>query len=283
MDNIKVVFIGGLSNGKIVYDYLLKNKYVDLELVITYPDNSSKSGHVDFPEGDKIIKSEKSNKFIDKIKDLNPDFIFVAGWSELLSLDLIESAKKGTIGFHPSKLPFDKGRSVLAWQIEEGYKETALTMFYYCDVPDGGDIIGQDIIEICDNDYLEDIIYKVDLATVNLMRAYFPLLRQGLAPRIKQDKNVGSFRRLRNEKDSIINWDSNAINIYNKVRAIAPPYPGAIATIKEKKYKLLKCNIISFNYGKSLNPGTLVAVLFDNSIVVKCRDGFIHVKEFVQL
>ena len=58
------------------------------------------------------------------------------------------------------------------------------------------------------------------------MRAYFPLLRQGRAPRRKQDLNEGSFRRLRTDQDSIINWDE-CLCCYKKVRAISKPYPGA--------------------------------------------------------
>ena len=66
----------------------------------------------------------------------------------MLSEDLIDLPTKGVVGFHPSKLPFDRGRSVLAWQIEEGYTETALTMFFYSTYPDGGDIIAQEKIRI---------------------------------------------------------------------------------------------------------------------------------------
>lgn len=81
--------------------------------------------------------------------------------------------------FHPAKLPFDRGRSVLAWQIEDGYTETSLTMFKYSDYPDGGDILAQETIAIASNDYINDILDKVDAASLNLIRAYFPLLRKG--------------------------------------------------------------------------------------------------------
>ena len=37
-DQLSVIFIGGLSNGKIIYDYLNKNRYVNISLVITYSD-----------------------------------------------------------------------------------------------------------------------------------------------------------------------------------------------------------------------------------------------------
>ena len=91
----------------------------------------------------------------------------------------------GVIGFHPAKLPFDRGRSVLAWQIEDGYTETSLTMFKYSDYPDGGDILAQEPIAIASNDYINDILDKVDAASLNLIRAYFPLLRKGFLKGVK--------------------------------------------------------------------------------------------------
>lgn len=280
MEKMEIVFIGGLSNGKVVIDYLLKNKYVNFDLIITYPSNSNKSGSIDLSDYKnhcEYIEDLEANNHIDQIKNIQPDYIFVAGWSGLLSNELISIPKKGTIGFHPSKLPYNRGRSVIAWQIEEGYKETTLTMFYYNDFPDGGDIIAQEPVKIEYNDYISDVLKKFDDATYNLMRAYFPLLRKGEAPRTQQDLNKGNFRRLRTDQDSLIDWDRNSIEIYNKIRAISKPYPGAIGIINGKKYRIWKSEMTSFNFGESSVPCSLVARLFDGSLIIKTRDSFIRI------
>ena len=159
---LKVFFIGGLTNGKIVYDYLKKNRYVNLCGVVTYPDDFKGARFVAFPDDPNIIKTGSSKEEVSLIKSLAPDLIIVAGWSELIPEEILGIPKMGVIGFHPAKLPMDRGRSVLAWQIEDGYTETALTMFKYTDYPDGGDIIGQDIIKIEKEDYISDILDKVD-------------------------------------------------------------------------------------------------------------------------
>jgi len=276
---VKVVFIGGFAYGKIVYDYLKQNKFVSLELCITYPDSDIHN----FPEDKKIIKDISANKYFSQVQQIEPDFIIINGWSELLKTELLECAKKGAIGFHPSKLPHDRGRSVLAWQIEEGYKDTSLSMFYLNDLPDCGDIIAQEKITIEFEDSIKDVLTKVGEASYNLMRAYFPLLRDGKAPRIAQSMQQGNFRRLRKEKDSEINWDKNSLFIYNKVRAISNPYPGAVGIIKGEKYKIWKSKIIDFQFGSDLPSGSLVATLFDSSLVIKTRDGFIRLIEYERI
>ena len=277
-NKIKIIFIGGLTNGKIVYDYLSKNRYVDLSLTITYPDSKDKPRFVHFPDDSNIQKSGKANDHLELIKQINPDMIIVAGWSELLSDELIKLPPMGTIGFHPAKLPKDRGRSVLAWQIEEGYSETALTMFYYTDVPDGGDIIAQESIKIADNDFINDILDKLDDATFNILRAYFPLLRQGKAPRIPQHHNLTTFRRLRGDRDSLINWDRNSEEIYNKIRAISHPYPGAHFIHNGIAVKVYRAKLINENFWKIFNSdkaGTVIAKFPANYYAIKTRDDVI--------
>ena len=287
MKKLNVIFIGGLTNGEIVLDYLLANKYVKIPLIITCPNDYSGPRYVDLSakiKGIETFKDFNANIYIEIIRNLRPDFIFVAGWSGLLSKDLISIPSKGAIGFHPSKLPKDRGRSVLAWQIEEGYMETALTMFYYNELPDCGDIIAQERIKIERNDYINDILNKVDNAAYNLMRAYFPLLRIGAAPRKQQDITEGNFRRLRTDRDSLINWDQNAEVIYNKIRAISMPYSGAFFYHDSQKVmvwgsEIVEIEIINNLYGKqSHTPGTLVKKLDKNKAIVKCRDKYLKIR-----
>lgn len=280
-DKIKVVFIGGLTNGKIVYDYLKKNKFVDLQLAITYEENFTGARYDRLPDDENVIRSGsvKGNEYL--IKGLNPDLIFVAGWSELIPDIVLSIPVMGCIGFHPAKLPYDRGRSVLAWQIEDGYTETGLTMFRYTDYPDGGDILAQEIIPIRHEDYINDILDKIDDATYNIMRAYFPLLRTGRLVEKKQNLGEGSFHRLRGERDSIINWNRNSEDIYNKIRAISHPYPGAYAELDGKRILVWRSEIIdSLPFGHSEKPGTLVARLYDDSLVYKTRNGFLRVTEW---
>jgi methionyl-tRNA formyltransferase len=278
-NKVKVVLIAGLTNGQLVYDYFKKNKFVDLCLTITYKDEFvEKPRHVIFNNDEKIIKTDFANNHITEIKSLNPDFIFVVGWSELLNLELINIPSKGTIGFHPSILPMDRGRSVIAWQIEEDYKLSGVTMFYYSEIADAGDIIAIERYKIEQTDYVEHVLNKCDSAIYSLIRAYFPLLRKGIQLRKKQILNDGNFRRLRTDYDSVINWELTSREIYNKIRAISKPYPGAFFIENDRKIKIWSSIILDdFGFGKELAPGSKVCELFDKSMIYKTRDGFLRI------
>ena len=277
---IKVAFIGGLENGYIVYKYLKSNKYVDLKCVITYRDDTEKPFHKIFPNEKNIFKSNNANDFTNQLSKLKLDVIFVAGWSEILNSELINLPRIGTIGFHPSKLPMDRGRSVLAWQIADGYTSSALTMFFYNEIPDGGDIIGQDLFTIEENDYIIDVLRKVNNSTENLIKSMFPKIRSGIIPRKVQNLENGTFRRLRTNKDSIIDWNQNAKNIYNLIRAISDPYPNAIAIFNDKEFKVHRSEIITKNKFISftdMRPGKIIAKLFDESMIISTKDNFLRI------
>jgi len=280
MDKIKIGFIGGLSNGKIVFDYLKSNKFVELVVSLTYVNDSDKQKS-EVLKGN-LIESNSANDFKQKFIESDLDIIIVAGWSELLTEELINCAKIGTFGFHPAILPQDRGRSVVAWQIEDGYTKSGLTFFKYNDYPDGGDIVAIEEYRIENSDYVSDVLDKVNRASYNIMKAYFPLLRKGLIEYRKQDLSIGNFRRLRSDLDSEINWNSNSQVIYNKVRAVARPYPMAFFLLNDERYYVNRSEIISFDIGEDEEPGTLVATLFDDSLVFKTKDGFIRLSEVLK-
>ncbi len=284
MTSLRVVFIGGQTNGRIVLEYLTVNRHVSIPLVITHPREMVLPRNVDLSpvvKQSKIIYDANADKFLSEIRDLQPDMIFVAGWSFLLSKELISIPRNGTIGFHPSKLPQDRGRSVLAWQMEEGYTETALTMFYYNPWPDCGDIIAQERIGIEPNDYIGDVLEKVDEATYNLMHAYYPLLRKGVALRRPQNPAEGSFRRLRTDRDSRINWDRNVRVIYNKIRAISRPYPGAFFEHNGQRITVWRSDPVPRYHEEDFlhsRPGQILKCLRPLEYLIRCREGILRIE-----
>ena len=286
----KIVLICALENGKIALEYfsnLDKKGIIDLIKIYTYKDELIPNKDIyicldNIVDNNILTKVEKINDYKDEIKGLNPDFIFVVGWSQLIDKEIINASKKGTIGFHTSKLPKDRGRSTIAWQISEGYTETALTMFYIFEGIDNGDIIVEENIKIEQNDYVKDILFKINQSTYNLLKTYFPLLLNGKAPRIKQDETQASYRRLRTDNDSLINCNLNTNRIYNLIRAVSFPYPKAWTLYKTNKIKINRASIIDFDFKRFFyfeQPGTILGNIKDFGYLIKTSDGIIAIDD----
>ena len=270
----KVIFIGGLSNGKKVVNFLLTQKDLNLELVFTHLKKKNIPRYRSFSslkKKVKIFKTDNVNDYYLKIKESKPDIIVVAGWSNIIEEKILEIPKFGVVGFHPSNLPKDRGRSVLAWQIEEGYKRTALSMFYYAKKADAGDIIGKELIHIKKTDYINDVLDKVDTATIKLLNKYFKNLFMTHIKKIKQNNRKASYRKLRTLKNQLIYWNESGEKIINKIRAISKPYPGAIGLINGKKFKIWRA--------KKLNR-KIKGKYFKHFLIANCKNCSILLQKY---
>ena len=104
------------------------------------------------------INSPNSVKWI---KDLNPDVIFCFGWSSLIKKEVLNIAPIGVVGYHPTKLPKNRGRHPLIWALALGLKESASTFFFMDEGVDTGDILSQVDFEISYQDNAQSIYDKV--------------------------------------------------------------------------------------------------------------------------
>lgn len=105
---------------------------------------------------------------IEIIKKIEPDYIFVVGLSQLVPQEMINLARKGVVGFHPTPLPKFRGRAALVWQILLGVRNTKCTLFMIDEGMDSGDILGQEDYIIEDTDYAIDVREKLLVAISKL-------------------------------------------------------------------------------------------------------------------
>ena len=93
--------------------------------------------------------------------------------------------------------------------------------------PDAGDIVGQKAVEIAFEDTARTLYDKLCAAAGEMLAEVLPLIREGRAPRIPQDVTKGSYYGGRRPEDGRIDWSWPAVRIYNLIRAVTEPYPGA--------------------------------------------------------
>jgi len=186
------------------------------------------------------VKNINDSEVLKIINELEPDISFVIGWSQLVKEDFIALAKYTCVGMHPTLLPKHRGRAPLPWAIIFGLKKTGVTMFHISLDADNGDIIDQEEIEIEFEDDAFTLYKKALDAHVRLIRKNLPLLLEKKAPRIKQDEKRASYWHKRVPMDGIIDWNTRARNLYDWIRALTKPYPGAFTYYDDKKLIIWK-------------------------------------------
>ena len=223
------------------------------------------------------VDNINSTKNVEWIKNLNPDVIFCFGWSSLIKKDILAVAPMGVIGYHPAKLPKNRGRHPLIWALALGLKESASTFFFMDEDADTGDILSQVDFEISYQDDAHNLYDKVVEIALIQIEEFIPALEKGTYTRIKQNEKKSNDWRKRNELDGEIDFRMNSRSIYNLIRALTKPYVGAYIKFNEKNYSVWKVKE-SNDFQENIEPGKVLRV-FDKIFVVKSYDGAIEIIE----
>jgi methionyl-tRNA formyltransferase len=178
-------------------------------------------------------------------------------------------------------LPRYRGFTPLSWAIINGEKETGVTLFRINEGVDSGEIVTQERVEIGDQEYVGEILPRLSLATIKLYSSLFIQLTSGHSPYgQRQDEAKATYTCKRIPEDGKIEWGRSSKEIFNLVRAFAPPYPGARC-----EYRGEFCKIDKVELGKLGDrtysgriPGRVIDII-DDSVEVLCGEGSIRVFE----
>ena len=179
---------------------------------------------------------------LNAIRKLEPELIFVVGWSQLVHDPFIALAREGVFGMHPTLLPRHRGRAPIPWAILTGLARTGVTLFEIVDAsPDSGAIVGQVTLDIAPDETATTLFARIAEAHVVLTRVLVPQLVARSAPRIPQDPSRASSWPKRTPADGIIDWETRAPYLYDWVRAQTRPYPGAFTFLGDEKVIVWQC------------------------------------------
>lgn len=162
-----------------------------------------------------------------RLRALAPDFLFSFMFRTLLPGDLLAIPRLGALNLHPSALPKYRGRSPLNWVLVHGETETGVTLHYMVEKPDRGDVVAQRRFAIGEEDTALSLHRRATDEARALFRETYPRLREGCAPRMPQDQGQASYYGGRTPEDGRIDWRWPARRIYDLLRAVTHPYPGA--------------------------------------------------------
>jgi len=222
----------------------------------------------------KYVNDINSSESIDWIKAHAPDVVFCLGWSRLLKTELLNLAPLGVVGYHPAKLPKNRGRHPLIWALVLGLDKTASTFFFMDAGADSGDILSQRLITISENDNAGILYERMTEAALEQIEEFVPALALGNYQRFPQDHSEASYWRKRGNKDGQIDWRMTARSIHNLVCGLTKPYIGAHFELDGEIIKVWKTRVVE-NSKKNIEPGK-VLIADENGIVVKAGEDSVR-------
>lgn len=278
---MKIIFIGAVKFSRIILQ-----KLIDLDAQVVGVCTKEKSEfNSDFEDlsflckkneipfrylGKNILKDD-----CDWIKSFNPDIIFCFGWSNLLKKDILKLPPMGVLGYHPTKLPNNRGRHPLIWALALGLKKSASTFFFMDESADSGEILCQKDFDILETDDAQTLYNKMTDIALLQIGEFLPKLQENNYTTIKQKDEFSNIWRKRVKIDGQIDFRMTSEAIYNLVRALTKPYVGAHAIYNGEEVTVWKVEKI-YNVQENLESGKVLDVCNDR-ITVKTYDGAIRI------
>jgi methionyl-tRNA formyltransferase len=214
---------------------------------------------------------------IEKLASLKPAVIYSFSYRYLIPESLLATAPLGAFNLHPSLLPAYRGRAPVNWVLVNGEHETGVTLHHMVARADAGDIVGQRSVTIDDSDTALTLYRKLVPLGVELVTEMHPKIVAGTAPRRKMDLSQGSYVGRRRPEDGCIDWRWPARRIFNLVRAVTHPYPGAFCFISGRKLTVWEACIGSES-GNHGAPGRAIREEADGAVEVAAGEGSVMVK-----
>ncbi|MGQ0721430.1 MAG: methionyl-tRNA formyltransferase [Candidatus Eiseniibacteriota bacterium] len=175
-----------------------------------------------------------------ELRALAPDVLFAVGWRWILPAEVLAVPPRGCLGIHGSLLPRLRGFAPVNWALIRDERETGPTLFYFDEGTDTGDIVGQRPFRITDHDDAGTVRARLADAAVKLLAEHLPGLAAGTAPRVRQSEAGASYGPRRTPEDGAIDWRLGPRAVFNWVRGLTRPYPGAFASIGGRRVTVWK-------------------------------------------
>ena len=231
--------------------------------------------------GLEVFQPERVNdpSFLQTVARLTPDLNISVSYDQFLGAPLRGSAPLGFINFHAGKLPNYRGRNVINWAIMNNEREAGITAHHVDDGIDTGDIILQRTLPILWTDTYADMLGKITSAFPDLVVDTLRLVDSARVVRVPQAHEPGTYFTSRGDGDEWLDWSDTSLNIYNKVRAITRPGPGARSWQDGRQVVIWRAEYDPAWPKYMATPGQVVGRRRGHGVVVKTGDSTILLTE----
>jgi len=237
-----------------------------IDLVVTQPDRPSGRGlrlrqspvkRAALELGLTVESPERSRapEFVDLVRRHGPDFLLVASYGQILSQELLDSARRGGINLHGSILPEYRGAAPIQRCILDGRNETGVTLMHMDRGMDTGDVVAVERTPIGPDETYGELQDRLAEIAASMALNFLPAMYRGEASRTAQDGAHATLAPKVSKDEAGLRFDRDGRAEYNRFRAFTPS-PGAFLTLPGGALRVHAARFQAF----SAEPGTLAQV-----------------------
>ncbi len=274
---MRIVFMGTPDYATVIFEKLLEEDF-NIVALFTQPDKKVGRKQIMTPPHIKqfcldnglilpiyqplTLKEDFTAK---TIQELNPDFIIVAAYGQILPKAILDIAP--CINLHASILPKYRGASPIQQAILNNDKYAGVTSMMMEEGLDSGDILGLEYVKITPTMHVAQLFDKLSQVasrlTIDTLTNY-----ENIKPKVQNLSQVSYCGKI-NKEDGLIEF-IDAKELYQKFKAYKF-WPGIFL---ESGLKIKECTL---NELDSINTAGTILDIQKDFIVVGCQKGSIKI------
>tara|TARA_R110002074_G_scaffold189543_2_gene355384 strand:+ start:6460 stop:7128 length:669 start_codon:yes stop_codon:yes gene_type:complete len=149
--------------------------------------------------------------------DESYDLVVETGVYNIISNEVLNKPKYGTIGFHESPLPEGRGHAPIQWAILNKKNNFTITLYKLDNGVDTGNIIYQYNIPIDNIDTYEKMEEKRKIGIENCFTEFLKELSLGVIVE-REQTGKSSYHKKRNPEDSLLDDSKSLIDLWDNIR-----------------------------------------------------------------
>ncbi|KAF3445256.1 hypothetical protein FNV43_RR14950 [Rhamnella rubrinervis] len=246
-----LVFLGSPKVSTTVLDALLNassapESLFEVAAIVTQPPSRRERGKKMMPSplaeyaldrgfpSDLIFTPERAGEdiFLSTFRALQPELCITAAYGNILPSKFLNIPPLGTVNIHPSLLPLYRGAAPVQRALQDGVRETGVSLAFTVRALDAGPVIASERLEIDDDIKAPDLLSLLFSEGSKLLIHELPSIFDGSAKEKAQpqDDSKATLAPKITTEESWLSFDKEALVLHNKVRAFSG-WPGTRAKV----------------------------------------------------
>ena len=189
----------------------------------------------------------KEPKFLSQVENSKAKWVVLLSYGKILPTEFLSLFEDRALNFHAGLLPQWRGAAPVQRAIMAGDKELSMTLQVMKAKLDTGPLIASRSFKMTEEMDAVDAFEKMGLLIPDLLKDMLKYMEGRISP-VPQEENQAGYAKKIDKKECLIAWDTPALSIFNKIRALADG-PQAYSFYKGKRLKIYKAQCVSANKG----------------------------------
>ena len=174
---------------------------------------------------------------LEPLRALAPDVCVTAAFGQILSQEVLDVPRLGTVNVHASLLPRHRGSAPIQWAILSGDEKTGVTTMLTDKGIDTGDMLMKRELVIAPNDTAATLTDKLALLGAQLLTDTLRRVEAGDCPREKQRDEESTYDPMLQKEMGKLDFAEGTRQCLLRVRAM-DPWPCAYASVANGALKV---------------------------------------------